>query len=167
MPPLNTTDPSKTLENRVAVLEKAIQVTSGQIVLQMGRSTVTITDSGITLECAGTVEIDAKNIVLTGLSNIQMTSGMNTVVSAGSNVQMTCGASALITTGADVQTKATRNLTLSGNSATISAGVDAVITAGHDITMTAAGNATVNSGANTQIKAAGNLAMKGAKIVQN
>jgi uncharacterized protein (DUF2345 family) len=56
----------KALEARVAQLEKALQVTASQIVLQAGSAKITLTSVG----------------------NIQITSGLNTQITSGADMQM-------------------------------------------------------------------------------
>jgi uncharacterized protein (DUF2345 family) len=170
MPPVNSMDSSpKALESRLAVLEKALQISAGssQIVLIAGRSKITISDSGIILETAGTIEIDARNINLDGLANIQLTAGMNTSVTSGANVQMTCGAGAVISTKTDTDIIAGRNLNLSASSATLTTDTNTQITAGNDFNTSAGRNTAVTSGGNMDIRAGGNLTMKASRIVQN
>ena len=74
MTPLNQPDPaSKALENRIAKLEQALQVSANRVVLQTGMAKITITNNGIVLESSG---------------NIQLTAGANTQIQSGGSTEM-------------------------------------------------------------------------------
>ena len=90
----------KSLEERVAQLEKALQVDDQSLVLQVGTNTIEITATGITLRCAGRVNIS--------------TASDFTVV-AGTNVRVSSGANAAYDAGGQMLVRASSHLTLRGS----------------------------------------------------
>ena len=77
---------ARTLEMRVAQLEKAVQSTDQSIVLQVGNSKIEITATGIKLNTSGTIEISPSG-------DLRVRAGANVQVSAMGNLSnKACGA---------------------------------------------------------------------------
>jgi uncharacterized protein (DUF2345 family) len=83
----------KALEARVAKLEKALQVSTGQIVLQAGSA----------------------KIILTTQGNIQIAAGINTQITSGAATLLTSGSTIQMNSGSDTQMKAAGNIVMKGN----------------------------------------------------
>jgi hypothetical protein len=84
----------KTLQTRVAALEKALQVSASQIVLQTGSAKLTLTAEG----------------------NVQITAGLNTQITSGAGTVLTSGGATTLTSGGITQIKAANKLILKGSS---------------------------------------------------
>jgi hypothetical protein len=66
----------KALESRILLLEKALQVSAGQIILQAGMSKIAITNNNIVLDSTGAIRIEAdRDFELTASGGIEIKAG--------------------------------------------------------------------------------------------
>jgi uncharacterized protein (DUF2345 family) len=89
MMPLEADAKTKALELRIATLEKALSMNGKSLVLQVGNSTIEITETGITLNTPGSIVVRPSN-------TFQLTAGANVSVKAGANMNLEASSAALL-----------------------------------------------------------------------